>query len=199
MIAKITSGGGFRGTLDYLMKQKQEKAEREQKGEQEREQKEAERTQLRDASRREQISTKGEPERGEPRGTERRGKQAEGSEREVNSLHPAHERDLAEFYKEGERHRITGGNLSGQTPRELAKEFGAIRAQRPDIEKPVHHVSISAGENDRLTVEQWQEIAAHYVKEMSFENSPTSSFNTATRSMITFTLSPHEWTRAAKS
>jgi hypothetical protein len=75
-------------------------------------------------------------------------------------------------FEAGERHRIIGGNLSGQTKGELAQEFKAIRWQRPDIEKPVHHASLSAGENDRITVEQWQEIAARYIKEMGFKDAP---------------------------
>lgn len=172
MIAKISSGGGFRGALEYLMQQKPEKLEREQQRDQKRQQKEAERTPLRDAGTRERSSAGNELERNELRRTEGQGKQSATPEREADHSHPPYERDLAEFYEEGKRHRIIGGNLSGQTPRELAREFGAIRAQRPEIEKPVHHISISAGENDRLTVEQWQEIAAHYVREMKFESSP---------------------------
>lgn len=172
MIAKISTGSGFLGTLEYLMQQKPETAEREQQRGQEGQQKEAERTSLRDLNARGQSSIRGDHERDELRDTGHQGKQVRAQERETPDPHPPHKRDLAEFYEEGQRHRIVGGNLSGQTPRELAREFGAIRAQRPDIEKPVHHVSISAGENDRLTVQQWQEIAEHYIKEMKFENSP---------------------------
>lgn len=172
MIAKISNGGGFRGTLEYLMQQKPEKAEREQKQDRERQQKEAKRTPLQEAGTHQQNSARSEPERDEMGGTERQGNHVGAQQGEANNPHPSHERDLAEFYEEGQRHRMIGGNLNGQTPRELAREFGAIRAQRPDIEKPVHHVSISAGENDRLTVQQWQEIAEHYIKEMKFENSP---------------------------
>lgn len=172
MIAKISTGGGFHGTLEYLMQQKQEQAERDHQRDKQREQKEAEQTSLRDAGTRERGRTGGEPEHNELRGTESEEKQVGAPEHEGDHSPPPHERDRAEFYEEGQRHRIIGGNLSGQTARELAREFGAIRAQRPDIEKPVHHASISAGKDDRLTIEQWQEIAARYVKEMKFENSP---------------------------
>lgn len=119
MIAKISIGSGFRGTLDYLMQNKE----------------------------------------------------LDGS-KTVQEWDGAHSRDLAGEYKAGERYRIIGGNMEGQTPRELAKEFREFRRLRPNIEKPVHHVSISAGKGDRLTVEQWNEIAARYVQGMGFEDSP---------------------------
>jgi Cu2+-containing amine oxidase len=75
-------------------------------------------------------------------------------------------------YAEGARHRVIGGNLSGQSREEMAQEFEAIRKQRPDIKKPVHHVSLSAGEQDRVTIRQWQEIAAKYVEGMGFKDAP---------------------------
>lgn len=99
----------------------------------------------------------------------RQQKQTEMQEREARTVQS---RDLADEYESGQRHRIIGGNMSGQNPRELSREFGLVRELRPDIEKPVHHVSISAGENDRLTVEQWQEIADTYIQKMGFQNSP---------------------------
>jgi hypothetical protein len=75
-------------------------------------------------------------------------------------------------FEAGERHRVIGGNMSGQTKAELTREFEAISRQRPDIEKPVHHSSLRAGKNDKITVEQWQEIAARYVEEMGFKGAP---------------------------
>ncbi len=75
-------------------------------------------------------------------------------------------------YREGERHRIIGGNMSGETRAELAREFEAISRQRPDIEKPVHHASLSAGERDKITVDEWREIAAEYVEKMGFKDAP---------------------------
>lgn len=80
--------------------------------------------------------------------------------------------ESAPAFEAGERHRIIGGNMSGDTRAELAQEFKAITRQRPDIEKPVHHVSLSAGQNDKITVEQWNEIAEKYVERMGFRDSP---------------------------
>jgi hypothetical protein len=42
--------------------------------------------------------------------------------------------------------------VSGKTPRELEREFGLVEELRPGVKKPVHHVSISAAESDRITV-----------------------------------------------
>lgn len=78
----------------------------------------------------------------------------------------------APVFEAGERHRIIGGNMSGQTKAELTREFETISRQRPDIEKPVFHTSLSAAESDRLSVEQWNEIAARYLEEMGFKDVP---------------------------
>jgi hypothetical protein len=75
-------------------------------------------------------------------------------------------------YGEGERYRIIGGNMSGQTREELTQEFEAVRRQRPDIEKPVHHASLSAGERDEISVDEWREIAAKYVEQMGYKDAP---------------------------
>jgi hypothetical protein len=180
MIAKITSGGGFRGALDYLLNSKQkEREERAQEREKERQQqgraKEVERTPPAEAARREEATTReeakltDEPRHDEPKAGQRQQPQSQIEERE---LHPERGRDLGDEYESGQRHRIIGGNMSGQNPRELSREFGLVRELRPAIEKPVHHVSISAGENDRLSVEQWQEIADTYIEKMGFKNAP---------------------------
>lgn len=78
----------------------------------------------------------------------------------------------APAFEAGERHRVIGGNMSDDTRAELAQEFKAITRQRPDIEKPVHHASLSAGENDKIAVEQWTEIAEKYIEQMGFGDAP---------------------------
>ena len=55
-------------------------------------------------------------------------------------------------FEAGERHRVIGSNMSGRTKGELTAEFEAVSRQRPDIKKPVHHASHSAGERDRISV-----------------------------------------------
>jgi hypothetical protein len=43
-----------------------------------------------------------------------------------------------------EQGRVIDTNMSGTTPRELAKEFGEVRSLRPKVGKAVLHVSLSA-------------------------------------------------------
>jgi Relaxase/Mobilisation nuclease domain len=78
----------------------------------------------------------------------------------------------APAFEAGERHRIIGGNMSGQTKAELTREFEAISRQRPDIEKPVHHASLSSHEKDEISVDEWREIAAEYVERMGYKDAP---------------------------
>jgi len=129
VIAKITTGAGFRGSLDYLMSRKADGGQGARQGAQQK---------------------------------------AQAARRQL----PGEEAGDGPAYARGERHRVIGGNMSGRTPRELAAEFGAIRRQRPSISKPVHHVSLSAAEGERLTVEQWQQVASKYVEGMGFADSP---------------------------
>jgi hypothetical protein len=99
-----------------------------------------------------------------------KGREQDGRER-LKEVAPSAE-EHAPGYGEGERHRIIGGNMSGQTREELTAEFEAVRRQRPDIEKPVHHASLSAGERDEVSVEEWREIAAKYVERMGYRDAP---------------------------
>jgi hypothetical protein len=97
-------------------------------------------------------------------------REQEGRER-LREVAPSPE-ERAPGYGEGERHRVIGGNMSGRTREELTAEFEAVRRQRPDIEKPVHHASLSAGERDEISVEEWREIAAKYVRQMGYKDAP---------------------------
>lgn len=69
--------------------------------------------------------------------------------------------------KEKNAERVAG-NLSGETPRELAAEFSAVRQLRPDIEKPVWHCSLSLPGGERASAQKWEEITADYLKKMGF-------------------------------
>jgi hypothetical protein len=60
---------------------------------------------------------------------------------------------------------IIGGNMAGQTSRELTREFEAIRQQRPDIRKPVEHVAVSFARDERpLSNDDMATLAAEYLK-----------------------------------
>ena len=61
-------------------------------------------------------------------------------------------------------------NMAGQTPKELAREFGIIRALRPTLGKAVCHVSLSIHPTEHLTDEQWCEAAKRWLSGMGFTN-----------------------------
>jgi len=60
---------------------------------------------------------------------------------------------------------IIGGNMAGRTSTELTREFEAVRQQRPDIRKPVEHVSLSFARADRpLSNDEMSRLADEYLK-----------------------------------
>lgn len=61
-------------------------------------------------------------------------------------------------------------NMGGSTPRALAREFGQIRGLRPELTRPVHHVSIALPPGERLSAEQWQAVGCFYLEGMGFTN-----------------------------
>lgn len=72
-------------------------------------------------------------------------------------------------YLEHDGGEIIGGSMVNTIPRELAKEFRAVSNQREDIEKPVWHSSLSLPPGDTLSDEEWQSVAADYLKRMEID------------------------------
>ena len=67
---------------------------------------------------------------------------------------------------------IIGGNMVGESARELAAEFGIMRAMRPSLGNAVHHVSLSSSPGDpKLTDDDWNNVADRYMKKMGFGKS----------------------------
>lgn len=64
--------------------------------------------------------------------------------------------------------RIVGGNMSGLLSRELAHEFSAARALRPDVDRPVWHTSLAAAPGEKLSDEQWKGLAEEFMRGMDF-------------------------------
>ncbi|ECW1040064.1 relaxase/mobilization nuclease domain-containing protein, partial [Salmonella enterica subsp. enterica] len=52
---------------------------------------------------------------------------------------------------------------------DLTDEFKTVSSFRQDIKKPVFHAFLSVPHNEKLTDEQWQEIAKDYLKEMNID------------------------------
>ena len=67
-----------------------------------------------------------------------------------------------------EKGELLDTNMAGETPRELAAEFGAIRALRPGLGKAVLHVSLTTAPGEQLSDDQWREIGQRYLEGMGF-------------------------------
>lgn len=80
-------------------------------------------------------------------------------------------RGVLNYAIEKEGSEKIGGNMAGDTPRELSAEFSASRRLRPNLGKAVHHVSLSLGDGERLTDAQWRKVADTYREKMGFEGS----------------------------
>jgi len=60
------------------------------------------------------------------------------------------------------------GNMSGNNPKDLAKEFGVARQMREDVTKPVWHCALSLPDGERITDDKWAKISETFMKEMGF-------------------------------
>jgi hypothetical protein len=81
-------------------------------------------------------------------------------------------------YALGREHQpeIVGGSMAGRDTSELAREFAATRHLRPDVEKPVVHVSLSFDPgaarrpgDRRLDREELARISAEYLRRMGYD------------------------------
>lgn len=66
--------------------------------------------------------------------------------------------------------RILDTNMAGEGVSELSSEFGAVRKLRPNLERAVLHVSLSAAPGEKLTDHQWQLIARRYLDGMALND-----------------------------
>jgi hypothetical protein len=64
---------------------------------------------------------------------------------------------------------LAGGNMVGNNPAALSREFAVVRKLRPDIKKPVWHCSLALPKEERLPAEKWDEIARDFMVSMGFE------------------------------
>jgi hypothetical protein len=70
---------------------------------------------------------------------------------------------------------LIGGTMCGQTPEELAAEFGIARQLRPNLKVAVFHATLSVASSEKLenseeNDQRWLAIAANYMKAMEFDN-----------------------------
>ncbi|BAU15918.1 relaxase/mobilization nuclease family protein (plasmid) [Leptolyngbya sp. NIES-3755] len=79
-------------------------------------------------------------------------------------------RGLLNYLHSKEEARCIGGNMAGETPRELAAEFRVSRELNRRLKKAVCHVSLSLPKHEQLDDSQWLAIAADYVIGMGYED-----------------------------
>lgn len=80
-------------------------------------------------------------------------------------------RGTVNYVLEKEGGKLIGGNMLGETPRELSAEFAESRKLRPNLERAVYHASLSLPVGEKLSDEKWATVAEQYVHKMGFEKS----------------------------
>lgn len=80
-------------------------------------------------------------------------------------------RGALEYDLRQEKGQLLDTNMAGDNPRTLAREFGEVRALRPNLTKAVCHVSLSIAPEESLTDGQWRDVAHSYLKKMGFKDS----------------------------
>jgi len=70
--------------------------------------------------------------------------------------------------------KLIYSNMAGETPRELAKEFGQARKLRTDIKKPVWHCSLNLPAGEILDETKWREVVDSFLEKMEVD--PSNQF-----------------------
>lgn len=74
------------------------------------------------------------------------------------------------LFEDGKKAKLLGGTLSGRDPKELAQEAAVVRKLNKRANKVISHISLSLPPGERLTDEQWSEIAYEYIRRMGYDN-----------------------------
>lgn len=70
---------------------------------------------------------------------------------------------------ESKAHEIVGGNLAGETSKELAAEFRISRQLRPSAKNPVVQFSLSLPPGEDVSAEKWRAITDDFVSMMKLD------------------------------
>lgn len=65
--------------------------------------------------------------------------------------------------------QLIGGNMTGNTARSLAQEFGEVRRLNQRVKTPCWHISLSAVPGEKLSDAQWSQVAERYLDNMEFD------------------------------
>ncbi len=66
---------------------------------------------------------------------------------------------------------LIGGNMAGESARELAAEFGHGRVRNLAVGKPVFHASLTAAPGDQLSEQDWRRLAERYLQGLGYGES----------------------------
>jgi len=65
--------------------------------------------------------------------------------------------------------QLIGGNMLGETARELASEFAETRKLRPNVKRAVYHASLSLPHCESLSDDKWRQVSTDYMDKMGFK------------------------------
>jgi hypothetical protein len=65
---------------------------------------------------------------------------------------------------------ILSSSMAGNTPRELAREFGSLRSLNPNCAKPVWHCSLSLPAGENLDQQHWDRVVKTFMREMKLQD-----------------------------
>ncbi len=77
-------------------------------------------------------------------------------------------REVLNYLHDKEGAQLLGGNMVGETPRELAAEFRVSRQLNLRLKKVVYHASLSLPKTEHLNDVEWRAIATTYLQGMGF-------------------------------
>ena len=63
---------------------------------------------------------------------------------------------------------ILSTNLSSRTPREMSRELRSVLLLRPDVKRPLLHVSLSLVPGEKIDDQTWRRIIDRYLEKMGF-------------------------------
>ena len=78
-------------------------------------------------------------------------------------------RGALNYVLEKDAAKIIGGNMSGESPRELSAEFSATRKLNNKVRNAVYHVSLALPAGERLTDDTWGKLATRYLYHMGLD------------------------------
>ena len=63
---------------------------------------------------------------------------------------------------------ILATNLSSRSPRDMARELRSVFLLRPDVKRPLLHVSLSLVPGEKIDEQTWQLLIDRYLKKIGF-------------------------------